>query len=126
MKALSLQERIARGYSIHPHEWSAYQSLMRNGMVPLSPYVDGDKGGSFRQHYPSVAVMNQRSFVPVSGVGDAAADQAAYEATYQENRRIHLCGAQVYDGLSKLALLAAVVILTPLAFEKGRAYARGK
>jgi hypothetical protein len=95
--------------------------------APGGRYVDKDMGGSFMQHYPSVAVMNARSFQPVlSGFGDAQsdADQAYADSRYAAEKRLHDCGSQAYKGLSQIAFLAAALILGPMAFSKGRSLAR--
>ncbi len=127
-----IRERLAAGQSLHPADFARYPWLRGYLAFAASQrasvgYVDHDMGGSFRQPYPSVAVMNQRSFRPVSVAGfgtdvvPSSPDSAPTEAD-----RLHACGTKVYSGLSQIVYLAAFVILVPYAFEKGRAHARGR
>lgn len=78
-------------------------------------FVDQDRGGSFRQPYPSVAVMNAQSFLPpLRGYGEAEADA-----------RLSLCGTSTYRGLELLAVVVGALVLGPKAYALGKKIARG-
>lgn len=66
-------------------------------------FVDKDRGGSFRQPYPSVAVMNRQSFLPpLRGYGEDAVPSCAALAEAQQKRFF-------VGTMMGAALLAAIV-----------------
>lgn len=88
-------------------------------------FVDKDRGGSFRQPYPSMAVMNRQSFLPpLKGYGEDAIVMP--ETTEIDPRRCDPFPVSGYPGA--FATFAICAILTVggsiVAFQKGRKHGR--